>query len=140
MEDNNFPSHHLPESSNKAGYTIAWIAIIVVIVGIYYLFVSRPNNEIQKIQLQESYTNQRVENNRNNLTNCLNAVDERIKKDVLEWCKTSSQLQPNLPNEKFITLGANCSFPEKLIEPFVQGWEKQKKEGREECYRLYPQN
>jgi hypothetical protein len=126
-------------SSSQANYIVVWVVVITIILGIYYLFVSKPKSDIREIQIQESYINQRAENNRNNLTDCLNAVDEKIRNEVQGWCKTASQIKPNFPNEKFIDLGTNCSLPEKLLEPFAQGWEKQKKEGKEECYRLYPQ-
>lgn len=126
-------------NSGQANYIAVWVLVIALVLGIYYFFVSKPKSGIQEIQIQESYINQRAENNRNNLTDCLNAVDEKIRNEVQGWCKTASQIKPSFPNEKFIDLGPNCSLPEKLLEPFVQGWEKQKKEGKEECYRLYPQ-
>lgn len=121
----------------------SWIVMIVVGSFLFLIFVNKPNNEQKNVersvQLEQNYINQRVENNKNDLLNCLDSVDQRIKNDVQAWCKTASQMKPSFPNEKFIDLAPNCSFPEKLLEPFVQGWEKQKKEGKEECYKLYPQ-
>lgn len=133
-------SEDMQKNSSQSNHIVVLAVVIALALGIYYLFVSKPKSDIQKIDIQESYVNQRVENSQNNLSECLDAVDAKIRSDVQDLCKTASQIKSNFPNEKFIDIGPNCSFPEKLLEPLAQGWEKQKKEGKDECYKLYPQN
>lgn len=116
-----------------------WIVIVLVILGAYFIYSNNSDNELRKIEAEQSYIDQRAENNRGKLTNCLAEVDQRIKEDLYKWCKAADNIKDQYPNEQFIDMGANCALPVSLLENFNQGWEKEKKEGREECYKLYSQ-
>ena len=115
-----------------------WVLVVVAIV-VYLIYSNNSDNELKKIEAEQSLMDQRIQNNRNNLTSCLDAVDQRIKDDLYKWCKAVDSVKSQYPNEKFIDMGAGCSLPVSILNTFTDGWEKQKKEGREECYKLYPQ-
>lgn len=115
-----------------------WIIITIIIIGLFFIYSSNSSNELKKIETEQSYINQRTENNRSNLTTCLDEVDQNVKNDMLSWCKTFSQTKKSAPGVKFIDLMPNCSLPEESFNDLVKGWEKDKKAGREECYSLYP--
>lgn len=127
------------KSSNSAGNIVILGVMIVSILGLYYIFVDDSKSEQKKVTLEQSYINQRIQNSRDNLELCLDQVDQRVRNDVLSWCKTFAENKSLAPNVKFIDLGPNCSIPQESLEDLTRGWEKDKKEGKEDCYKRYPQ-
>lgn len=116
-----------------------WAILIFILLGLYFIYSNNSKNELEKIESEQSYINRRIENNRTNLTTCLDQVDQRVKNDMLSWCKTFTQTKTAETKVKFIDLMPGCSLPEESFNDLVKGWQKNKEDWKEECYRLYPQ-
>lgn len=138
MEDKNL-NEEIYMRTNKNGSLIIWGIIGIIIMGLYFIFINNPRNEQKKVEVEQSYINQRIQNTRDNLEICLNNVDIRVRDDMLKWCNTFAQAKTSAPNVKFIDLMPGCSLPEESSHELIQGWQKDKADGREECYKKYPQ-
>lgn len=115
------------------------IGLGVTLLVIYLIFNNSPWNPSKKIELEQSYIDQRIENNRLKLANCLDEVDQRIRNDAISWCHAGATLKDKYPGSQLIKYSDDCYLPVAFLETFAKDWEKDKKEGREECYKLYPQ-
>lgn len=115
------------------------MGIGILILIMYFIFGNQQQKEAKNIELEQSYINQRIEDNRTKLTFCLDEVDQRVRNDILKWCQSFAQAKSLAPNVKFIDIMPGCSIPQESMNGLTEGWKKDKQEGKDECYRLYPQ-